>query len=176
MANPDNPSGLTPVCYMNGAPYNGQCQEFETLAGDAAQILIGDPVKLGGSSTSGYPTATLAAAGDTVVGVCVGVKPTDRDSSIYRAASSTTHIFVATDRRSCLRFRKTLPAAILRWPVLVLTVPSSRLQAAPSPVFPAGSWTVAPSQPPIPSTYRSFEELIVKITRSTPTMLAGLFA
>ncbi len=97
MANPDNPSGLTPVCYMNGAPYNGQAQEFETLAGDSAQIMIGDPVKLGGSSTSGKATATLAAAGDTVVGVCVGVIPTNRDSTIYRAASSTTTILVATD-------------------------------------------------------------------------------
>jgi hypothetical protein len=97
MANVDAAEGLKPACYLNGAPYNGQAEVFETLAGDASIIQIGDPVKLGGTSLTGNPTATLAAAGDVMVGVCVGVIPTNRDSAIYREASSTTQVLVATD-------------------------------------------------------------------------------
>lgn len=97
MANSDVPSGLKPACYLNGAPYNGQANEFDVLVGDTAQILIGDLVKLGGTSLTGRPTAALAASLDTVVGVCVGVVPTNRDSKIYREASVATTILVADD-------------------------------------------------------------------------------
>ena len=71
MANVDAAEGLKPVCYMNGAPYNGQAEVFDTLVGDAAVIQIGDPVTLGGTSLSGNPTAALATAGAALVGVCV---------------------------------------------------------------------------------------------------------
>ena len=97
MANVDATSGLSPVCYLNGAPYNGQANQFDVLVGDSAIIQIGDPVKLGGTSLTGRPTATLAAAGNAFVGVCVGVVPTNRDSKIYREASVAQTIFVADD-------------------------------------------------------------------------------
>jgi hypothetical protein len=98
MANPDNKNGLTPVAYLNGAPYNGQANEYDVLVGDSALVMIGDPVKYGtGASLTGRPVATLAAAGDVLLGVCVGVVPSDRDSTIYREASTATTILVADD-------------------------------------------------------------------------------
>ena len=100
MANADIPSGLSPACYLNGAPYNGQANQYQVEAGEAVQIMIGDPVKLSNTastSTSGLPSVEIAASLDTVVGVCVGVVPADRDSTIYRVASTERIILVADD-------------------------------------------------------------------------------
>jgi hypothetical protein len=97
MANADNADGLKPACYLNGAPYNGQAQEYDVLVGDTVQVMIGDLVKLGGTSLTGRPTATIAASLDVVLGVCVAVIPEDRDSNIYRGASVARTILVADD-------------------------------------------------------------------------------
>jgi len=116
MANVDNPSGLTPVRYLNGAPYNGQARAYYHVATDAAAIYIGSPVSLSADGSNaaavgGFDIGTLgmvkhaAAGGSTarIVGVCVAVDPLNgagsdgRDSTIYCAASTERVIWVADD-------------------------------------------------------------------------------
>ena len=100
MANADNADGLKPACYLNGAPYNGQANQYVIEAGEAVQVMIGDPVKLSttaSTSTKGLASVEIAASLDTVVGVVVGVLPVDRDSTIYRAASVERIVLVADD-------------------------------------------------------------------------------
>ena len=116
MANADRPSGLTPVRYLNGAPYNGQARAYYHVATDAAAIFIGSPVSLsaGGSNAAaigGFDIGTLgmvkhaAAGGSTarIVGVCVAVDPLNgagadgRDSLIYCAASTERIVWIADD-------------------------------------------------------------------------------
>lgn len=101
MANPDIPSGFTPVRYVSGAPYNGAVNQYSTAAGDATAIFIGDPVILSGTSQTIdgniYSDVDQAATGDRVVGVVVGVKPVTWESTIYRAASTQRILYVADD-------------------------------------------------------------------------------
>lgn len=98
MANTDNAFGLKPVCYLNGAPYNGQVQKFYVPSSDSTAIYLGDPVKLAGSADSrGIPSVTKASSTNVFVGVVVGIADATRDSTIYRAASTETYVFVCTD-------------------------------------------------------------------------------
>lgn len=102
MANSDTPFGLKPAKYLSGAPYNGACNIYGTASGDGTLIGIGDPVTYAGTTTTTadgriYPDVKRAATGEIIVGVMVGVVPTNRDSTIYRAASTATLIKVADD-------------------------------------------------------------------------------
>lgn len=81
MANVSRISGLSPVQYLNGAPWNGQARVYcIPNSDDTNAYAIGDPVAYAGSSdTNGVPTVTLATAGtgNTVLGAIVstgGVK------------------------------------------------------------------------------------------------------
>lgn len=71
MANANRPTGLSPV--RSGiSPWNGQGNIYKVA--DATAAAIGDPVKsTGTASADGYAEVTLAAAGDTVRGVIVGL-------------------------------------------------------------------------------------------------------
>ena len=101
MANADTPFGLRPVRYLSGSPYTGSFNLYSTAAGDATAIFIGDPVTLSGTSQTIdgaiYMDVDQAATGDIMVGVVVGVLPTNRDSLIYRAASTQRLLMVADD-------------------------------------------------------------------------------
>jgi len=120
MANNDNPTGLIPVGYLNGAPYNGQGRMFHVPATDGTAIFVGSPVTLAatGSNTAAvvnaeqfYAPGTVAdvkhaAAGAgtvPILGVCVAVEPIigtgadQQNSTIYRAASTDRYIWVETD-------------------------------------------------------------------------------
>ena len=98
MANTDTPRGLWPVGYASGAPYNGAANRYYVPASDGTAIFVGDLVKLGGSADAdGIPSAIQAAAGDTVIGVCVGVVAVTHESTTYREASTERYIFVADD-------------------------------------------------------------------------------
>lgn len=108
MANKDAPSGLTPVGHLDGSPYNGACRMFYVPSTDNSAIYVGDPVKSGGTAgaagtvvngidVEGMPTAAVAAAGNTLIGVCVGMLPKVSDLSVkYREASTDRIILVAT--------------------------------------------------------------------------------
>ena len=101
MANTDTPRGFTPVRYLSGQPYTGAVNQYSVAAGNATAILIGDPVTLAGTGQTingnVYQDVVRSATGDAVTGICVGVKPDTRDSTIYRAASTQRILFVADD-------------------------------------------------------------------------------
>ncbi len=102
MANVNAPFGFNPVRYMSGAPYNGACNVYSVAAGYGTAIYIGDPVVDIGTSTS-WPDGTvtkdvqLAATTDVITGIVIGVIPDTRDSTIYRAASTSRRLLVADD-------------------------------------------------------------------------------
>lgn len=76
MANANQPSGLAPVRYRNGNPWNGAVNLYCILAAATPQFWIGDPVTTignAGADTFGIPAVTLAAAGAAVRGVIVGL-------------------------------------------------------------------------------------------------------
>lgn len=101
MANTNTPTGLNPVRYLSGAPYNGAVNVFSVPSSDGTAFGIGDPVKLVGTSLTingqVIPSVALAATTDVMVGVVVAFVPDTRDSLTYRAASTQRLIFVADD-------------------------------------------------------------------------------
>lgn len=101
MANSDTPFGLRPKQDVSGRPYNGPLRHYSTPTGDSTAILIGDPVKLAGTSQTitgeVYADVARAATGDVVLGVCVAVVPTTSESTIYRAASTQRLLMVCDD-------------------------------------------------------------------------------
>jgi hypothetical protein len=104
VANTNKAFGLRPVGSLTAACYTGKTRQYYVPATDNTAIFIGDAVKLAGSSGSvnpddaNYPTATVATAGDAIIGVCVGIKPVPTDLSInYRKASTAMYIEVEVD-------------------------------------------------------------------------------
>lgn len=112
MANTDRPSGLRPVRYRNGTPWNGKSRPYYVSTAGATGIFIGDPVDIAGDSNTAEITViggkfapgslsrvVLATAGDTnhVSGVVTGIMPTTRDSTIYRPASTEAVVLVCDD-------------------------------------------------------------------------------
>jgi hypothetical protein len=102
MANANVPTGLNPVRYLSGAPYNGAVNIYSSIATYGTAIYIGDPVvDIGTSTTSELFGVTkdvqLAATTDVITGVVVGVIADTRDSLIYRAASTLRFLLVADD-------------------------------------------------------------------------------
>lgn len=74
MANANKPMGLSPVMYLNGAPYTGGGRVYSIPSGDTNAYAVGDPIVPAGSAdAAGIPTATLATAGttNTVGGVMI---------------------------------------------------------------------------------------------------------
>ena len=102
MANVDIPRGFVPVSMLDGSPYVASVRHFSTAAGDGTLIGIGDPVELTGASqtVSGivYPDCARAETADIIAGVCVGVVPETRESTIYRAASTLRILMVETGK------------------------------------------------------------------------------
>jgi len=96
MANVNRASGARPVRHINGSPYNGQCNEYECNTGNA--VFLGDFVKSGGTANAeGRATVVIAAAGDALRGVVVGIVPDTADSLIYRASGTTRRLLVCDD-------------------------------------------------------------------------------
>lgn len=76
MANANKPSGLSPVQYLNGAPYNGQARLYSIAYNYGTALYIGDPVTLSGTSdTNGVPGIVIGTAGDAnpIIGAIVGI-------------------------------------------------------------------------------------------------------
>lgn len=75
MPNVDRPSGLVPLEYLDGSPYNGKARMFYIPSSDGNAFAIGDPVVMAGSADSnGVASVTLATAGtgNIVLGAIVG--------------------------------------------------------------------------------------------------------
>ena len=104
MANSNKPFGLRPYSYLNGSPYTGATRKYYVPATDGTAIFVGDLVKLAGTEGSLYsddlpvPTATIATAGDVVIGVVTSIEPlySNLDAK-YRVASTGMYINVCVD-------------------------------------------------------------------------------
>lgn len=76
MANLNAPSGLSPVQYVNGTPWNGMGRLYAIISTDTNACYIGDVVKIDSSNNAdanGIPYVTRATAGSTARGVVVGI-------------------------------------------------------------------------------------------------------
>lgn len=75
MANTNQPFGLAPVQYRNGAPWNGACRRYYIPSADASAYYIGDVVKSAANAdANGVPAVQAAAGTDTLRGVLIGVE------------------------------------------------------------------------------------------------------
>lgn len=105
MANANNPTGLNPVRDIYGRPWNGAVNHYALPTSDSTAVFIGDPVKLVGTSQvinqQVLPDVALAATTDVIVGVVVGFLAADRDSALYRVAS-TQRIAIVCDNPDAL--------------------------------------------------------------------------
>src|SRR3954470_23499873 len=101
MANTNAPTGLRPVRYRSGAPYNGACNTYSVPASDGTALFVGDPVIIAGSAdANGVPTINraTAAGGAYISGVVVGFEPLRTDLTVlHRAASTLRNVYVADD-------------------------------------------------------------------------------
>jgi hypothetical protein len=86
---------------LSGAPYNGAVNLYSVAAGNGTAIMIGDLVTQAGTSQVindvTYSDVVVSATGDKFQGVCVGVMPVTRDSTIYREASTQRILMVCDD-------------------------------------------------------------------------------
>jgi hypothetical protein len=96
MANANRPSGLSPVKYLNGAPWNGQATLYSIAAGYSTKLAIGDPVASSGTADSnGVPGIVRAADTGAIRGVIVGLgtsegliaNPSNLDSTVRPGAA-----------------------------------------------------------------------------------------
>lgn len=76
MPNISRPSGLSPLEYLDGSPYNGKARQFFIPSTDGNAYAIGDPVvMLGSGDSNGVASIVLATAGfgNPVLGAIVGM-------------------------------------------------------------------------------------------------------
>lgn len=102
MANVSKISGLAPVQYLNGSPWNGQAREYYIPSTDTKAYAIGDPVDLaGGADTKGVPSVTLATAGNNsgankLLGAIVGAGGAVYGATLGNANNQNTIVVPAT--------------------------------------------------------------------------------
>lgn len=93
MANTNRPSGLSPVRYLNGAPWTGGGRTYAIPTSDSTNTYaIGDPVDMAGSATTaGVPTITVHNPGAALcVGVIAAVGTAPYGSGYYNALNLNT--------------------------------------------------------------------------------------
>lgn len=104
MANPDRPSGLTPVGYLNGSPWNGAGRIYCIPdTDDSNAYAAGDPVVLAGSADSnGIPTITLATAGtgNALLGSIVSAAGAPTSAGGYGIPAESPLVIPATKSRN----------------------------------------------------------------------------
>jgi len=88
MANADAAFGFRPI-FRDGSPYNGATLRCVIAAADTTATFVGDAVVIDGSSDTGYPGVSQAAAGEPVFGVVTSFEANpDSLSDQYRKAST----------------------------------------------------------------------------------------
>lgn len=108
MANTKAPYGFRPNRYLGGSPWTGGGRQYYVPSSYAQNIFIGDPVtitgtgqatEIGGMPAGAFSTAALGLAGpnNLWVGICVGIIPVTRDSTIYHSAGTEGLIVVEDD-------------------------------------------------------------------------------
>ncbi len=101
MPNTSRIAGLSPVQYLNGAPYNGQARLYYVPSTDGNALAIGDPVVLAGSAdANGVPSVTLATAGtaNSVLGAIVAIG--EYEGTIANISNPNSNIAPATKTRA----------------------------------------------------------------------------
>lgn len=111
MANTNAPSGLSPVQYLSGSPWNGQARRYYIPSNDTNAYAIGDPVKTlsGGGDANGVSGVVLATAGagNAIRGVIVsagGTKyggmsadPGNLDTTVIPATKTKAYYVMVAD-------------------------------------------------------------------------------
>ena len=108
MANANVPSGLSPVGYIGGAPWNGQVRRYYIPAADTNAYAIGDPVTLaGGADAAGVASAILMTPGGGWIGAIVGmggekyggpsVDPTNLNTTVIPATKTKAYYVLVAD-------------------------------------------------------------------------------
>lgn len=104
MPNPNKPSGLVPVSYLNGAPWTGGGRVYCIPdTDDTNAFAIGDPVDIaGGADSNGVPTITLATAGtgNPVLGCIVSGAGALSYGSSYGVPAESPIVIPATKTRN----------------------------------------------------------------------------
>lgn len=99
--NVDRPTGLAPVKHINGSPWNEQANRYVILAADTGVYGVGSAVKsFAGGDALGVSAVTIAAAGNVLRGVIVGVEPVDQSSPPGPIPGTKTrdyYVFVVDD-------------------------------------------------------------------------------
>ena len=91
MANVSRANGFRPVKHLQGAPYNGQFNIYEIVAGDGTATMVGDLVKAdSGTATDSFPTCvrhgtTGEVTSGLALGVVVGFLPVTPGGSMFGA-------------------------------------------------------------------------------------------
>jgi hypothetical protein len=102
MPNVNAPSGLSPVMYKNGSPWNGQARTYFIAQADANAYAIGDPVALAATGDSkGIPGCTLATAGSAnpVLGAIVSMGGSVYGGAMADPTNLNTTVIPATKLR-----------------------------------------------------------------------------
>ena len=110
MANTARINGFSPVSYLNGAPYNGQCRLYAIPTADTtASYAIGDPVRsLGGSDANGIPYVIKIPAAEAssfvALGVVVGIRVADPGLSLVGTSLSLENLYLPSGTRTAVRY------------------------------------------------------------------------
>lgn len=117
MANANVPRGFIPVRGVSGQYVSGGLRSYVHDSGDATALYVGAPVKLTGTNYTingaSMPGITLAATGDVIVGVVVGVLPETRDSLPYVAASTSRVVMVDDDPNTLFEIQDAATGTLL---------------------------------------------------------------
>ncbi len=103
MPNANKPAGLSPVQYLNGAPWNGGGRMYYIASSNPNAFAIGDPVVLAGSSdANGVPEITLATAGagNSIVGAIVSGAGATTFGGEYGVPADAPVVIPATKTRA----------------------------------------------------------------------------
>lgn len=103
MPNVNRPSGLTPVSYLNGSPWNGGGRVYCIRQANSQAFAIGDPVMLDGEADSnGIPSIQLATAGtgNLVLGAIVSGAGALNDGGAYGVPAESPLVIPAAKTRN----------------------------------------------------------------------------
>lgn len=103
MANANKPSGLVPVMYLNGSPWNGKGRMYCIPSTDNNAFAIGDPLVIAGSADdAGVPTVTLATGGtgNQVLGALISGAGAPAYGQQYGVPAESPIVIPATKARN----------------------------------------------------------------------------
>lgn len=101
MANANRPSGMTPVQYLSGTPWNGGGRVYSVAAGDTTVIAVGDPVRSDGSAdAAGIASVTLGTVATAYRGVVIGIAGTKFGAGFYDPDNLSLRVLPATKTKA----------------------------------------------------------------------------